>query len=165
MRIALSLCSGLLAVTGCSTATPAPALRAPTAAVTPKQPAGERAEVCVIVDGRLTSVPAVVDAATGDTLYQGRRFREAFQDTLPYAARQPWYVNSDVLTTDGLRWHKFGLSRLIGAHELSLVGEYEGVPIFAERGSSGNREIVYMPARPGCDFHPYQTYSRRPIGH
>ena len=131
----------------------------PTAASVPPEPADARAEVCVIADGRLTRVPVVIQVGTGDTLYHGRRFREAFPDTLPYAARQAWYVNAAAINVKGRRLLPFGLDRVIQPHELALLDSYRGVPVFVEAGALWPVEVVYALVRPGCEFRVYQDMS------
>jgi hypothetical protein len=55
------------------------------------------------------------------------------------------------------RYVKYGLPRVLGVNEVTRVGEFQGVPIFAEAGRTAPYEVIYVPVRPGCEFQPYQT--------
>jgi hypothetical protein len=51
---------------------------------------------------------------------------------------------------------KYGLPRVLGVNEVTRMGDYMGVPVFAETGATGATEVIYLPVRPGCEFQPYQ---------
>jgi hypothetical protein len=113
--------------------------------------------VCVVENGALREVTATYNTATGDTTVGGRPFASAYPATTGYAAGQAWFINSEPITVMGRRYVKFGLPRVLGAGEVSRVGDHMGVPVFAEAGATGTSEVIYLPVRPGCEFQPYQT--------
>jgi hypothetical protein len=116
--------------------------------------------VCVVVGGRLREVQATYDPATGDTLYGGRPFRTAFADTVGYAANKRWYLNNEPITWERRRYEKYGPPRIISPGTLRTAGQHDGVTIFAEARTAGAPDIIYVPTRPGCEFHLYQWDAR-----
>jgi hypothetical protein len=54
---------------------------------------------------------------------------------------------------------RYGLPRVLGVNEVTRMGEFQGVPLFAEAGQS-RPEVVYVPVRPGCEFQPYQVETK-----
>ena len=120
------------------------------------QPAANTVRVC-IVDGReLREVDATVSPTTGDTLVNGRRFSEVYPGTTAYAAGRDFYTRGEIITVNRSPYVGFGLTRIIPADALTRAGEYQGVPLFRERGGTGIPEVLYLPVRPGCEFQPYQ---------
>ncbi|HEY0037493.1 MAG TPA: outer membrane beta-barrel protein [Longimicrobium sp.] len=132
---------------------PAPAEVAPA----PPAPSPTMMNVCVVENGMLRNVEAQYTSATGDTTVAGRPFAEAFPATARgYAAGAPWFIQGDPITLDRRRYVKFGLPRVLGVNEVTRMGEYQGVPVFAEAGMT-RPEVVYVAVRPGCEFQPYQS--------
>ncbi len=86
-----------------------------------------------------------------------RPFSMVYPATGPqYAAGATWFINNESVEVMDVTYEKFGLPRVISPTDVSRVGEYEGVGIYAETGVEGAPEIVYVPVRPGCEFQPYQ---------
>jgi hypothetical protein len=111
----------------------------------------------VIEDGMLRNVQAQFNPATGDTTVAGQAFRTAYPSTTPpYAAGADWFIANEPVTFQTRRYVKFGLPRIVGVGDLSRVGEYQGVPVFAETGAPARPDVIYIPVRPGCEFQPYQ---------
>ncbi|HLL84615.1 MAG TPA: hypothetical protein VK420_18255 [Longimicrobium sp.] len=132
------------------TAPPAPVSAAPAA-----PPVAIR--YCVVRDGELAEVEAFYDAERADTLVDGRPLAMAYPaDALPYAGSAQWYINHEPLMVRSQRTVKYGLPRRLAARELRRVGEYRGVPVFAEAGVT-MPDVFYVPVRPGCEFQPYQN--------
>ncbi|HEX8358902.1 MAG TPA: outer membrane beta-barrel protein [Longimicrobium sp.] len=114
-------------------------------------------QVCVIENGVPTNVQAQYASTTGDTTAAGRPFAQAYPATAPgYAANAAWYIQGEPIMLDRRRYVKFGLARVLGVSEVTRVGEHQGVPVFAEAGTT-RPEVVYVAVRPGCEFQPYQT--------
>jgi hypothetical protein len=113
-------------------------------------------QVCVVEGGALRNVTATYNTQTADTMYQGRRFNEAFPATTGYAGGATWYINTEPITINGRRYVKYGLPRVLGVTEVTRTAEYQGVSVFAEAGATGTPEVVYVPVRTGCEFQPYQ---------
>jgi hypothetical protein len=117
-------------------------------------------QVCVLQDGNLTNTTATYNTATGDTTVNGTRFSEAFPVTGQYAANASWFINNQPITFNGTRYVKYGLPRVLGVSEVSRVGEFQGVSLFAETGMTGRPEVVYVLVRPGCEFQPYNIETK-----
>lgn len=98
--------------------------------------------------------------ATGDTLFAGRAFRAAFPDTAGYAAHEEWYVSNGPISWEGRRYEKFGRPRVLSTRELRPVGQHQGVVLFAAANTPGTPGILYVPTRPGCEFHLYHWDAR-----
>lgn len=113
-------------------------------------------EVCVVADGRLRVVQAAFDPSTGDTLFEGRLFRDVFSDTAGYAASQPWYVNNEPIAWDRRRYTKYGPPRILSPSQLKPGGHHEGIAFFIEANAAHAPEVIFVPIRPGCEFHGYQ---------
>ncbi|HET7232007.1 MAG TPA: outer membrane beta-barrel protein [Longimicrobium sp.] len=113
--------------------------------------------VCVVENGMLGSVQAQYSSTTGDTTVSGRPFSQAYPASAPsYAAGAPWFIQNDQITVQNRSFVKFGLPRIVGVGDVTRVGEYRGVPVFAEAGTE-RPDVVYVAVRPGCEFQPYQT--------
>lgn len=121
--------------------------------------------VCIVEDGQLREVRANYDPSSGDTTVGSQPFRRAHPSTTPpYAAGAVWYINNQPITHDGGTFVKYGLPRVLGTDEVAPVGSNDGVPVFAEAGTSAPRDVVYIPVRQGCEFQPYQReVSAEPI--
>jgi hypothetical protein len=112
--------------------------------------------ICVVENGALREVTATYNTATGDTTVSGRPFATAYPATSGYAAGMTWFINNEPITVMGRRYVKYGLPRVLGVNEVARMGDYMGVPVFAEAGATGATEVIYLPVRPGCEFQPYQ---------
>ncbi len=133
---------------------PAPEPMAPP----PPAPAMQSLAVCVVQGGRLATVTAEMNPATGDTTVDGRSFREAYPAGAEYASGAGWFINSEPVTFGGRRYVKYGLPRVLGASDVASVGSYQGVAVFAETSADRMRpEVIYLPVRPGCELQPYQV--------
>lgn len=71
-----------------------------------------------------------------------------------YAADAAWFNNNEPITVYGFRGVKYGLPRKISASELWWIGEYYGVPVYAEAGVR-QIEVIYALVNAGCEFQPY----------
>src|SRR5688500_5190083 len=117
-----------------------------------------RIDVCVVADGKLQQVAADYNPATGDTTVAGRPFAAAHPSRAPhYAGTQPWYVENQIVSADGLSYTKYGLPRILTVSGVVPRGAYRGVPLFVEPGASAPAEVFYAPVRTGCEFQPYQV--------
>lgn len=112
--------------------------------------------LCVIEDGELKTVTAVIDTPRGDTLVDGRSWRDVYPATHPpYALGASWLARGFVIL-DGRHYAPYGLPDVIEPHLLIRVGEFRNVPVFAETGIGEEvPSAVFIPTRPGCEFQPY----------
>lgn len=74
----------------------------------------------------------------------------------PYGESAEWYRNDEPITVYGSRYVNYGLPRTISAGDVWLIAEYEGVPVYAERGVRFT-EVVYVLANGACELQPYQS--------
>ncbi|CAA9359257.1 MAG: hypothetical protein AVDCRST_MAG68-4291 [uncultured Gemmatimonadetes bacterium] len=122
----------------------------------PVAPAMQQIQVCVVQDGTVTNVTAMYNPAAGDTTVNGQPFATAFPAGAQYAANATWFINNEPVMFQNRRFVKYGLPRVLGVNEVTRVGDFMGVPVFAEAGQT-RPDVVYVPVRPGCEFQPYQT--------
>jgi hypothetical protein len=73
-----------------------------------------------------------------------------------YAANATWFINNEPVMFQNRRFVKYGLPRVLGVSDVTRVGEFQGVSLFAETGQT-RPDVVYVPVRPGCEFQPYQV--------
>jgi hypothetical protein len=111
-------------------------------------------QVCVVENGMLRNMTVQYNTQTGDTTMNGQRFSPSMTG---YAAGATWFINNEPVMVMGRRYVKYGLPRVLGVNEVTRVGEYQGVSVFAETGATGTPEVLYLPVRAGCEFQPYQT--------
>jgi hypothetical protein len=111
-------------------------------------------QVCVVENGMLRNMTVQYNTQTGDTMMNGQRFAPSMTG---YAAGASWFINNEPVMVMNRRYVKYGLPRVLGVNEVTRVGEYQGVSVFAETGATGTPEVLYVPVRAGCEFQPYQT--------
>jgi hypothetical protein len=100
-------------------------------------------------------------AANGDTLVGDKRVR--ISDLRPavtfagvYAQDRGWFRRGEIVRFDTRSYQRAGVDRVRACDELKLVGEYEGVPIFAEVTAPQILPLIIVPVRPGV----FQDYLR-----
>lgn len=124
--------------------------------VIPSPPIVYPITVCLVEGGALREVPMTYNAATGDTLRDGRPLHENEPTSTSYAAGAPWYIENALITLGEHRYLKYASPRVVASRELDKVGEYQGVPLFAQTAETARPpEILMVPVRPGCEFQPY----------
>jgi len=138
---------------------PAPLPPAPPEVIPPAPVQETAIQVCVVQDGNLTSVNAMYNASTNDTTVNGQPFASAHPMGAQYAGNATWYINNEPVMFQGRRFVKYGLPRVLGVSEVTRMGEFQGVSLFAEMGQT-RPEVVYVPVRPGCEFQPYQVETK-----
>lgn len=123
--------------------------------------------LCVVVDRGIRVLEARVDEATGDTLVQGRRYTDLYQNgSPPYTERGETLRVGQTVVLGG---HRYAASQpeqtlLPGQiRYLEWYMEYEGVPVFAERGEASTPPVIYVPVRPGCVFQSFQRGQGYPV--
>ena len=121
------------------------------------QPQGALTELCLSTG--VTVEVHVTEA--GDTLIGEPRvpigaLRPAADWTGQYADRRGWYIRSDAITFDRRSYRKAGVRIRRACDELKLVGQHDGIPVFAEITAPQNLPVIIIPVRPG----EFQDYSR-----
>ena len=129
---------------------------APPVVVPPTPPTMQDIRVCVVQDGNLTELSAQYNPTAGDTTVNGQPFGTVHPMGSQYAANATWFINNEPVMFQNRRFVKYGLPRVLGVSEVTRVGEFQGVSLFAEAGQT-RPDVVYVPVRPGCEFQPYQV--------
>lgn len=164
MRAALPIAAIALCA-ACAQGNPPPAAPPPVPAAPVHQPpvprlAGSTRDLlfCVVRHGELVLVPLEYNTRSGDSTFQGVPLAQAFPLDSTYAAA--WYQDNEPIRLDGRLFVRYGDPRVLGVWELTPVGEYRGVRVFAAAGGHLPPEVVYLPVRPGCEFQPYQINTK-----
>lgn len=127
--------------------------------VAPPLADGDSVEVCLS-----TGMPARVRVtAHGDTLIGEQRVPlRAVQPVLAfagtYAEAQPWFAR-DTLRFEKRLYRKAGALQRRGCDELKSVGDFAGVPIFADVTAPQPLPAILLPVRPG----QFQLYTMPPV--
>lgn len=104
--------------------------------------------VCTVQNGQLSNVTAAYNPSSGDTT--GLPVAES------WAGSAVWYINNDPISFNRQRYVKYGLPRVLGTTDVTNIGQYQGIPVFAEPGATAAAEVVYIPVGSRCEFQPYQ---------
>jgi hypothetical protein len=129
----------------------------------PEAPSLEPLTVCVVRNGVLGEVPVSYDPATGDSLYEGRRFRDAFPTDSTFAASAAWYHAYEPIMMFRRRYVSYGLPRAMPPGSVVARGEYRGLTVYVDSGASTTPPVLYLPVRPTCEFQPYDTEAGRGV--
>jgi hypothetical protein len=114
--------------------------------------------VCVVRDGMMSNVSVQYNHATGDSLYQGLRFRDAFPVDSSFTAGARWFHDHQVIAFARRPYVKYGLPRALRPDDVVPRGTYRGVTVFAQPTASRSiPEFLYLPVHPNCEFQPYET--------
>lgn len=109
---------------------------------------------CVVRDGELDEVVFDYDILTGDSVYQGVPFPQAFPAGAEYAEAADWYATNEPVRYRGQWYVKYGYPRMLEIEEITRVDENDGVGVYVAAGDA-DPQVVYLPVRPGCVFQPY----------
>jgi hypothetical protein len=73
---------------------------------------------------------------------------------------QSWYTGDATINVDGRNWVKFGATESIAMDQLTRIGEYEGVPVYARTDARRPYRRVYLPlCEPANTYQPYRPES------
>ncbi len=125
--------------------------------VEPELPTGEPANICLATGENVE----ILITPQGDTLVGPQRVRTqdlgpgvAFQGN--YAEGLDWFDTDEAIDFDEHEYVKFGGEVSLDCNDIMQVGEYRGVPLFAEVGAERPYETIYVPVRPGV-WQAYET--------
>lgn len=130
--------------------------------VEPERPSGEPAVLCLSTGEEIQ----IEITAQGDTLVGPEKTR--VQDLRPgvvfagtYAEGRAWFDEDEAIEFGDyedrpLEYVKSGGEIGLECPEITRVGEYQGVPVFADVGAEEPYETVYIPVRPGI-WQAYET--------
>lgn len=109
--------------------------------------------LCVLRGWEIESID-VGFGFNGDTIHQGRPYREALGNQLGYASERSWYATDAAIPFRGRMWKKVWRPLVLGRGQIERADSYDGVPIFVARGDTAVA-AMYVPVSPGCVFQPY----------
>ena len=120
-------------------------------------PQGTPTEICIATGENVT----IYITPQGDTLIGDRRVPigalgpgVAFAGE--YADGRPWYVADEPIVFQEREYVRSGGNVGLDCANIMQVGEYQGVPLFADVGAQSPYETLYVPVRPGV-WQAYQT--------
>ena len=132
--------------------------------VAPPLPTGTPVQIC-LATGQAESV---LVTAAGDTLVGAARV--PIDDLRPgvvfagtYADGADWYENDEAVTYERRTYSRSGNEARLACGDIMRVGEFNGVPLFADRGASTPYTQLYVPVRPGI-WQPYESGLQRTRG-
>lgn len=132
--------------------------------VEPPLPEGSATMIC-LASGQNVEVRV---SAAGDTLVGPRRVRlvelgPAVGFVGNYAADETWFTQDEPVTFDRRQFSKFGQPQTRDCRAMKIVGDFNGVNIFADVSSSAPFRILHVPVGPGV-FQSYQAQVGRVRG-
>ena len=120
-------------------------------------PEGTPTQLCLATGETVT----VYITAQGDTLVGERRVD--VRDLGPgvafageYAEGRSWFVNDEPVMFEDLEYVRSGGEISLDCPSIRQVGEFMGVPLFADATAESPYETLYVPVRPGV-WQAYQT--------
>lgn len=132
--------------------------------VAPPLPLGEPTMIC-LANGQNVEVRV---SEAGDTLVGPRRV--PLSDLGPaigfvgnYASSDGWFIEDTAITFDRRQFSKFGQPSARDCQSMKVVGDFNGVNLFADVSSAEPFGLLYVPVRPGV-FQPYQAQVGRVRG-
>lgn len=125
--------------------------------VEPPLPQGTPTQICLATGENVT----IYITPQGDTLVGDRRVPVgalgpgvAFAGE--YADGVAWYVADEPIQFEDREYLRSGGNVGLDCANIMRVGEYQGVPLFANVGATSPYETLYVPVRPGV-WQAYQT--------
>jgi len=125
--------------------------------VEPALPEGTPTQLCLATGETVT----VYITPQGDTLVGPRRVSVAqlgagVAFAGEYAAGRDWFVNDEPVTFEQREYLRSGGEVSLNCANIRRVGEFGGVPLFADANAQSPFERLYVPVRPGV-WQAYQT--------
>jgi hypothetical protein len=104
-----------------------------------------------------------VDPLRGDTTIAGLDLVSLYSSPLgSYAKGKEWFEADEPIRLGGVDFAKNAPALRYDPTDLLRVGEFEGVPVFAEKGGAVNPSIIYVLVDHECRFQPYYLIEGRP---
>lgn len=133
------------------------AVRVDTVRVAPPLPVGTATNMCLATG----EVVQVVVTAQGDTLVGPTRIsirtlRPGVVFAGDYAEGRAWFTGDQAVTFETRSYRKSGGELRLECPNIVRVGEFQGVPLFADRTATRPFQTLYVPVRPGI-WQAYQT--------
>lgn len=126
-------------------------------AAAPPMPQGYPTQICLATGENVT----VYLTARGDTLVGPNRVSvstlgPAVAFAGEYAAGRSWFQGDEAIQLDDREHVQSGGDIGLDCSRIMQVGQFDGVPLFADVGSMSPYERLYLPVRPGV-WQAYQT--------
>jgi hypothetical protein len=128
-----------------------------TQTVEPPLPTGTPTQICIATGETVT----VYISPQGDTLVgEGRisvsQLGPAVAFAGEYAQGRDWFVTDQPIPFEEREYQKSGGEVTLNCANIVRVGEYQGVPLFADVSAQRPFQTLYVPVRPGV-WQAYQT--------
>lgn len=82
------------------------------------------------------------------------------EDTLTCLDNQGWYTGDATINVDGKNWVKFGATRTVAMDQLTQIGTYRNVPVYARTDARRPyREVLLPLCSPDNTYQPYRLES------
>lgn len=125
--------------------------------VAPPLPTGTATDLCLATGETATVyVTAQGDTLVGPNRISIRTLRPGVVFAGSYAQGRGWFENDEAVTFEERNYDKSGGEVRLECPNTMRVGEYQGVPLFAERTAERPFETLYVPVRPGI-WQAYQA--------
>jgi hypothetical protein len=125
--------------------------------VAPPPPTGTPATLCLATgENAQVLVTAQGDTLVGDDRVSVRTLRPGVVFAGTYAEGMSFFENDEDITFEDGGYSKSGGEVGMNCGNIMRVGDYMGVPLFADSNASSPYETVYVPVRPGV-WQGYQT--------
>lgn len=132
--------------------------------VEPPLPEGRLTTLC-LATGQNVEIRV---SPAGDTLIGPRRvplieLGPAIGFVGDYASHEAWFVNDAAISLTRQSYSKFGQAESRDCRSMKIVGDYNGVNVFAETDATEPFQTLYVPVRPGV-FQAYRSQVGRVRG-
>lgn len=118
--------------------------------VAPELPTGRPTSICLSTGASVqVYVTPQLDTLVGPGRVSVRDLRPGIVFAGVYAEDRQWFVDDEAIQLERRAFSKSGNPRSLECDDIMRVGEYEGVPLFAERSAERPLEMIFVPVRPG----------------
>jgi len=132
--------------------------------VAPELPTGTPATICLATGENVSvMVTAQGDTLVGPSRVSIRTLRPGVVFAGTYAEGRDWFTSDAAITFERAQYQKSGGEVRLDCANIARVGEYMGVPLFAESTADRPLDRVYVPVRPGV-WQAYETGLQRTRG-
>jgi len=123
----------------------------------------EKIPLCVIENGVLKTIQAdyVTDSYDMTATINGKKYT-FWYDTPPnipgYVRKEQWYTNHEAIEFKGMRFVKWGLPKIVAAHDVKKVGEYKSFGVYSDSITVAKKDTIkqiYLPTSVGCEWQMY----------
>ena len=125
--------------------------------VAPPLPTGTTANICLATgQNEQVLITAQGDTLVGPSRISIRTLRPGVVFAGEYAEGRDWFETDQPVTFEDRSYQKSGGEVRLECADIMRVGEFMGVPLFAQRNAARPFQMLYVPVRPGI-WQAYQT--------